>query len=93
MTDTIKTILGVLAITVLLSTSYMLDGPDEVESARLDAQNLSDAQRMAKDEAELEAVAAAMCTKLNGPGYEHAWTQDNHLTCRPIKRLASTNQI
>lgn len=84
MTQNVKTWLLSLAICMLLSCSYLLDGPDEVESKRADVAALADAQRMAAEEAQIERAATQICVKLNGPGHVHQWTVDGKLTCKPI---------
>lgn len=68
-------------IALALSCSYMLDGPDEVESKQHDAQLISQAQAAASEEEQLERAATQVCVKLNGPNYIHRWTVDGKLTC------------
>lgn len=66
------------AIAVALGASHLLDGPDEVESARLDAQSLQDARIAAAAADRRKRAAARFCAE---QGAVHRWTADGNFTC------------
>ena len=70
--------LAAAAIAVGLGASHLLDGPDEIESARLDAQALADAQLAAAQDAARERAAALICAERNAAP---RWTAAGELTC------------
>jgi hypothetical protein len=73
--------LGALLIALALGISHLLDGPDEVDSQRLYQQELTDATRIAAEEARIERAATEICVRLNGPGFTHRWTNEGQLRC------------
>lgn len=70
--------LAAAAIAVGLGASHLLDGPDEIESARLNAEALADAQLTAAQDAARERAAARICAERNAAP---RWTADGELTC------------
>lgn len=76
-----ETFLGYLlaaAIAVALGASHLLDGPDEIESARLDAQSLQDARIAAAAADRRERAAARFCAE---QGAVHRWMADGDFAC------------
>jgi hypothetical protein len=80
-------------LALAISCSYMLDGPDEVQSKQIDARNLQDAKAMAQEEEKLERAATQMCVKLNGPKFIHRWTEDGKLTCIPRSEIKESGRL
>ena len=66
------------AIAVGLGASHLLDGPNEIESARLNAEALTDAQLTAAQNTARERAAALICAERNAAP---SWTADGELTC------------
>lgn len=87
-------ILGAL-LALSLACSHLLDGPDEIETARLYQQEIELAPRMAAEEARIERAATQLCVRLNGPGFTHRWSEQGHLHCiasdgLPAQQLGSS---
>lgn len=81
MTTETKPLLSWIAAAALslgLGSSYLLDGPDQVESARLGAVALADAQRTAKTSAHREQRIARFCAEQGATAVE---TTDGSFTC------------
>jgi hypothetical protein len=69
------------SIALLLSASVLLDGPDDLETARAYQQEVLNAPRMAAEEDRIERAATELCQRLNGPGSAHRWTEQGQLRC------------
>lgn len=72
--------LSALALAALLSTSYMLDGPDR-SAEWAESSNLKAAQADAVKAARKHAGAQALCADERGPQAEARWTPDGDLVC------------
>lgn len=66
------------AIALAMSSSYLLDGPDEIESARLDAQALADARTSAAAIARHERAIERFCAQQGAIAHH---TADGSFTC------------
>lgn len=74
------TALSTLALTLLLSTSYLLDGADH-SAEWAESTDLQAAQAQAAQAARRQAAAQALCTHERGPQSEARWTEDGELVC------------
>ncbi len=82
-------LIGALALALLLSTSYLLDGPDHSDEWA-QAAELEAAQAMAALDERIERAAQKLCTAEHGPNSEARWTEDHQLVCtvrRGVKPL------
>lgn len=70
------------AIALLLTTSYMLDEPDDHSTENAIAVDLEDAQRMQDAELRRDMAAAKQCREEHGES-GFTWTVDNRLVCIP----------
>ena len=72
----------VLAIATVLSTSYLLDGPDDTQAAWD-----QDLRTAAAGSARREAAAQRLCTQHRGPNAEARWTPEGDLVCTTRRGL------
>lgn len=79
--------LSALAIALLLSTSYKLDGIDDHSAENAIAVDLEDAQRTADAELRRDLAAAKQCRLEHGES-GFTWTADNRLVCIPRRGKA-----
>jgi len=82
-------------LALALAGSHLLDGPDDIETARLYQQEIQSAPQMASEEARVERAATELCIRLNGIGYVHRWSEQGQLRCvatdgTPAKQLGSS---
>ena len=73
-----KTTLLTMALAALLSTSYLLDGPSEIDAAT--------ATESAKQDAEAQASRDFAAQQVCGNG-SYTWSDDKTLVCQPRKPL------
>ena len=74
-----------VGIAAMLSSAYLLDGPDDHSTEWALAETISLAQKAAQLEARQERAAAQLCMKLKGPNAGYRWTGDNQLVCTTNK--------
>ena len=70
-----------LILCALLSTSYLLDGPDDVSAEWDQSKALKELQASAAGSARREIAAARLCNDARGPNSEARWTEEGHLVC------------
>lgn len=73
-------------IGLLLSSSYLLDGPDELTTQQLISQDEREAQKSAANELMRERAANQFCVRTQGPGAVASWGDDNVLHCRRLDK-------
>lgn len=66
------------AMALGLGSTYLLDGPDDIDSARIEAKSLQDAKRTVAKNSARERVVAKFCAE---QGAVQGWTEDGQLTC------------
>jgi hypothetical protein len=71
---------GALALTALLSTSYILDGQDH-QAEWAESTSMKLAQDAAALDARTQKAAQALCNAEKGPQSEARWTEDGELVC------------
>jgi hypothetical protein len=71
----------VFALVAVMSTSYMLDGPDESTQDWSESDAIKEL-RAAKQGSDRQHVAGqAVCRESRGPNSEARWTEEGHLVC------------
>lgn len=81
-----------LAICALLSTSHLLDGPDDITAAQDQAALIAELRNSAAGIARREAAAQRLCAEQRGPNSEARWTEDGHLVCT-VRRGVKPMQV
>lgn len=90
MNQTLNTWLIALLLALMLSTSYLLDGPsghNDYAAAQAQVLALRDAQRQEDATLRRDLAAAKMCRLEHGES-SYTWTASNELVCLPRKGRA-----
>ncbi len=73
-----------LMFAALLSTSYMLDGPDDLQTESAIAQDILAAQKAAERELRMDRAARQFCVKAKGLYSVHRWDVNGNLVCTDV---------
>lgn len=69
-------------IAAVMSTTYMLDGPEDHQAEWAASTELAELQASAAKEARRDRAAIELCIKAHGLGAAVQWTADGSLLCR-----------
>jgi hypothetical protein len=75
------TVIGTIALVLLLGTSHLLDGPEDHSAGWLDSATLRELQASEAGTARRERAGQALCTEARGPNSEARWIEDGSLVC------------
>ena len=78
----VKNWLCAAAIAAVMSTAYMLDGPEDHQAEWSASSELAELQASARQAARQDRVAIELCIKERCPGAAVLWTADGSLVCR-----------
>lgn len=90
-TDYGVSLIGALALALLLATSHLLDAPDRRDEWA-QAAELENAQAMAALQARIDRAAQKLCNAEHGPNSEARWTPDRELVCT-VRRGVKPMQV
>ncbi len=85
--------LWALVICALLSTSYMLDGPDDLQTENAIAQDVLDARNAAAQDLRTDRAAHQFCVKAKGIHSVHRWDINGNLVCTDGQNKQATTPV
>lgn len=85
--STLITGAGVVGIALILSSAYLLDGPDDTQAAQDSYDAQAEMRAAAPGSLRREIAAQHLCNEARGPNSEPRWLADGSLACTTRRGL------